>query len=469
MPSLALLACIAGALLSGSGAANTVACPTGWFLYIDTTAAEGNNSCLAVSTGTMTWSAAGTYCAGLSAGNAPHRLTTQATNDIYGSGAPAGVFARLYDFAITQPWSGFTNGQTIADPGGGTSPLWSWGRAADDDSNIGCAAFDGSANSGCGIWSGSEPSDATNAVGRNVVAYTVDPSVYVSEGVFGAGTVTSPTPMHAICEFEVGLRAGFVLTPTTNNQGEWVPCSAGKYNDGTGNACTDCAADTFQNLTGQAACLACPTGTSQSGTGQAFCTCDAGVAPTACAVATDTLFNGRCYKACLANYTASGASCVQTCPTGYTDGGGKCTLVDVVDKVMYDRGFGVAAACNAGEVMVKTTCFPVCRGGYHSNPTKPAICVKNGGGGSYFRGRGRAFKCGTGESLLNLRCLPNCAVGYTASGTICVKGCPTGYVSTGTECSKTTVITKGSYIRSPRATTTLACTTGLTLHDGLCC
>lgn len=71
-------------------------------------------------------------------------------------------------------------------------------------------------------------------------------------------------------------------------------------------------------------------GTSQSGTGQAFCTCDSGVAPTACAVATDTLFNGRCYKACLANYTASGASCVQTCPTGYTDSAGKCTLVDVV-------------------------------------------------------------------------------------------------------------------------------------------
>ena len=173
--------------------------------------------------------------------------------------------------------------------------------------------------------------------------------------------------------------------------------------------------DTFQNLTGQAACLACPTGewgtiklhgtchlgpvipvalvfqgvglarhipkqlstvlyvpttrlthadtctthglcpgTSQSGTGQAFCTCDAGVAPTACAVATDTLFNGRCYKACLANYTASGASCVQTCPTGYTDGGGKCTLVDVVVSVaILDPLCGCALRSTRGDGLVQ--------------------------------------------------------------------------------------------------------------------
>ncbi len=81
-----------------------------------------------------------------------------------------------------------------------------------------------------------------------------------------------------------------------------------------------------------------PPGTSQPSTGQTSCSCDSPVAPSACANATDTLFNGQCYRACLSAYTASGASCIQNCPAGYTDNGSSCSLVSVVVRLSDARG-----------------------------------------------------------------------------------------------------------------------------------
>ena len=208
---------------------------------------------------------------------------------------------------------------------------------------------------------------------------------------------------------------GYACSGTTN-----TPCATGTYSTGGQVTCSNCAAGTYTNLTGQSACITCPA--------NSVCASDG-------AQATAT---GLKSLVCSPSFSNTGTACA-TCPPGYACSG---TANSACATGTYSAGgLNTCKQCGAG-TYVSATGQTACL----SCPVNSTCTV----GGTQAGATG----------LAALTCQP----GFSNTGTECTT-CPPGFACSGTTnsaCALGTYSTGGQVTCSNCAAGTYNTTTGST-------